>query len=179
MPFAAPSWPSPARSAPTRMPARTAATATASAGSPPASPRRLGLSPEDEHSLELAGRLHGLDDRAVAELSAIPSLQDAATLIAGYRGLLAEGIRRGRRAPRARGPVGPHVIGVANTYDELSAGIGQARRGRAAAMAEVRAHPATFRTDVLNALAAIVEEHRDEGRRRRAADRETEARGAA
>ena len=140
---------------------------------------RLRLSPEDEHGLELAGRLHGLDDRAVAELSAIPSLQDAATLIAGYRGLLAEGIGRGRRAPRARGPVGPHVIGVANAYDELSAGIGRARRGRAAAMAELRAHPATFRTDVLNALATIVEEHRDEGRRRRAADRETEARGAA
>ena len=140
---------------------------------------RLGLSPEDQHSLELAGRLHGLDDRAVAELSAIPSLQDAATLIAGYRGLLADGTRRGRRAPRARGPVGPHVIGAANTYDELFAGVGHARRGRAAAMAEVRTHPATFRTDVLNALAAIVEEHRDEGRRRRAADRETEARGAA
>jgi len=46
-------------------------------------------------------------------------------------------------------------------------------------MAEVRAHPATFRSDVLTALAAIVEEHRDEGRRRRAADREAEARGAA
>ncbi len=140
---------------------------------------RLGLSPEDQHTLELAGRLHGLDDPAVAELSAIPSLQEAATLIAGYRGLLADGMRRGRRAPRARGPVGPHVIGVANTYDELSAGVGHARRERAAAMAEVRTHPATFRTDVLNALAAIVEEHRDEGRRRRAADRETEARGAA
>ena len=76
-------------------------------------------------------------------------------------------MRRGRRAPRARGRVGPHVIGVANTYDELSAGIGRARRGRAAAHGRgARRDPATFRTDVLNALAAIVEEHRDEGRRR-------------
>ncbi|MEA2651885.1 MAG: hypothetical protein QOI85_1606 [Chloroflexota bacterium] len=140
---------------------------------------RLALPPDDQHSLELAGRLHGLDDRAVAELSASPALQDAAHLIAGYRGLLADGIRRGRRGPRARGPVGPHVIGVANAYDERFAGVGHARRGRAAAMAEVRAHPATFRSDVLNALAAVVEEHRDEGRRRRAADHETEARGAA
>ena len=47
-------------------------------------------------------------------------------------------------------------------------------------MAEVRARSRQrFGTDVLNALATIVEEHRDEGRRRRAADRETEARGAA
>ena len=140
---------------------------------------RLGLPRDQQHSLELAGRLHELDDRAVAELSVIPSLQEAASAIAGFRGLLADGTRRGRRAPRARGRVGPHVIGVANAYDELLAGVGHARRGRAGAMAEVRTHPATFRSDVLNALAAIVEEPRDEGRRRRAADREAEARGAA
>jgi diguanylate cyclase (GGDEF)-like protein/excisionase family DNA binding protein len=140
---------------------------------------RLGI-PRDQHpSLELAGRLHGLDDRAVAELSAIPSLQEAASLIAAYRRLLADGVRRGRRAPRARGPVGPHIIGVANAYDELFAGVGTPRRERSTAMAGVRTHPATFRSDVLNALAATVEGHRDEGRRRRAADRETEARGAA
>jgi len=140
---------------------------------------RLGLTNEQQHGLELAGRIHGLDDRAVAELSAIPSLHEAATVIAGYRSLLAEGVRRGRRAPRARGPIGPHVIGVANAYDELIVGVGQARAGRATAMTKIRRHQATFRSDVLNALAAIVDERRDEGRRRRAADRDNEARGAA
>jgi len=140
---------------------------------------RLGSTREQQRGLELAGRLHGLDDRAIAELSTIPSLHEAATLIAGYRGLMAEGVRRGRRAPRARGSIGPHVIGVANAYDELVAGVDRVRSGRAAAMTDVRRHPATFRSDVLNALGAVVEEHGDEGRRRRAADRETEARGAA
>ena len=140
---------------------------------------RLGLPRDQQRGLELAGRLHELDDRAIADLGAIPSLHEAASLIAGYRGLLADGARRGRRAPRARGRVGPHVIGAANAYDELVAGVGRARRERSAAIAEVRIDPATFRSDVLNALASIVEEHPDEGRRRRAADRETEARGAA
>ena len=140
---------------------------------------RLGLPREQQRGLELAGRLHELDDRAVAELSAIPSLHEAASLIAGYRGLLAEGTRRGRRAPRARGRVGPHIIGAANAYDELVTGVGRARRERSSAMALVRTDPATFRSDVLNALASIVAEHPDAGRRRRAADRETEATGAA
>ena len=141
--------------------------------------RRLGLSDDQQHALELAGRLHGLDDRAIAELSAIPSLHEAAALIAGYRRLLAEGARRGRRAPRARGPIGPHVIGVANAYDEATTGAGAARAGGSSAMAAVRRHPATFRSDVLHALALAVEEHGDAGRRRRAADRDEEARGAA
>ncbi|MEO7296844.1 MAG: GAF domain-containing protein, partial [Candidatus Limnocylindria bacterium] len=140
---------------------------------------QLDLPREQQRGLELAGRLHGLDDRAVAELSTIPSLHEPATLIAGYRGLLADGVRRGRRGPRARGRIGPHVIGVANAYDEIVVGVDRARSGRAAAMAAVRRHPATFRSDALNALAAVVEEHGDEGRRRRAADRVAEDRGAA
>ena len=140
---------------------------------------RLDLPRGLQHSLEIAGRLNALDDRAIADLSAIPSLHEAASLIAGYRGLIADGLRRGRRAARARGPIGPHVIGVANAFDELVAGIGRARAGRAAAMADVRRHPATFRSDVLAALAVIVGEHHDQGRRRRAADRRGEARGAA
>lgn len=139
----------------------------------------LGLTEEQQHGLELAGRLHGLDDAAIAELSAIPSLNAAATLIAGHRGLLAEGTRRGVRATRARGPVGPHVIGVANAYDELVSEVGSARTGRTDAIARLRRDPATFRSDVLRALATIVHEHRDEGRRRRAVDAAQLARGAA
>ncbi|HEX7195750.1 MAG TPA: GAF domain-containing protein [Candidatus Limnocylindria bacterium] len=141
--------------------------------------QRLGLDDGEQHALELAGRLHGLDDRAIAELSAIPSLHEAAALIAGYRSLLADGARRGRRAPRARGPIGPHVIGAANAYDEETTGVAAQRAGRGSALARLRRHPATFRSDVLNALAQVVEEHGDKGRRRRVADRVHEARGAA
>jgi diguanylate cyclase (GGDEF)-like protein/excisionase family DNA binding protein len=140
---------------------------------------RLGLSDDEQRALELAGRLHGLGDRAVAELSAVPALRDAASLVVGHRTLLAEGARRGRRAPRARGQVGPHVIGVANAYDELVTGAGQKRLGRAEAMAQLRTDPATYRSDVLSALAAAVDDRRDQGRRRRAADERVEERGAA
>jgi len=144
---------------------------------------RLGLRDDTRRALELAGRLHDLDDRAVAELSAIPSLHEVAAAIAGHRGLLAEGTRRGRRAPRARGHLGPHVIGVANAYDELVSGFGRPRLGRSRAMAHLREDPATFRADVLSALASVVEDHGDQGRRRRAGDRpdegSEEARGAA
>jgi diguanylate cyclase (GGDEF)-like protein/excisionase family DNA binding protein len=140
---------------------------------------RLGMPADEQRVIELAGRLHGLDDRAVADLSAVPSLHGVATLIAGHRGLLAEGARRGRRAARARGRLGPHLIGVANAYDELVAGIGGRRHGRSAALAAMRQDPATYRSDVLNALAAVVDERADQGRRRRAVDDPAAERGAA
>ena len=140
---------------------------------------RLGLRADEVRALELAGRLHNLDDRAVAELSAVPTLRRVATLVVGHRGLLAEGTRRGRRGPRARGPIGPHVVAAASAYDALVSGVGRRRMGRAGAMSAVRSDPATYRSDVLNALAAVVEDRGDQGRRRRADDAPAEARGAA
>jgi diguanylate cyclase (GGDEF)-like protein len=139
----------------------------------------LGLPEEERRDIELAARLHALDDRGVAELGAIPSLHRAATLIVGQRALVAEGGRRGRRASRAQGRVGTHVVGVANAYDELVAGIGTARVGRTDAVEQLRRDPATYRSDVLEALAQTVRERRDPGRRRRATDAVEEARGAA
>ena len=146
---------------------------------------RLGLRADEVRALELAGRLHDLDDRAVAEVSAVPSLHRVASLIAGHRGLIAEGARRGRRGPRARGPIGPHIVAAANAYDALVSGVRRRRRGHAEAMAAVRNDPATFRSDVLSALAAVVEDQGDQGQRRRASDRRragdrpTQERGAA
>ncbi|MCV0402247.1 MAG: GAF domain-containing protein [Chloroflexi bacterium] len=137
---------------------------------------RVGLASLMPHDVELAARLSILDDRSLAELSAIPSLHAVATLIAGYRSLMADGVRRSRRAVRARGPVGPHVIAAASAYDELVAG---GSMGRSDAMQRLREHPATFRSDVLAALAATVDDHADAGRRRRSGDRPDEARGAA
>jgi hypothetical protein len=133
---------------------------------------RLGLADDELHSVELAGRLHLLDARGVAELSSIPSLRQVAALIDGYRRLSAG--RRGRRVA-----VGAHVVGAANDYDDLVAGGGD-RVGRAEAMAMLRASPSGYRRDVLDALAGIVEERGDRGRRRRRADMQAEEeRGAA
>jgi hypothetical protein len=52
--------------------------------------------------------------------------------------------------------------------------------GRKEAIATLRDDPSTWRSDVLDALAVIVNERRDPGRRRRGSDASTaEARGAA
>jgi diguanylate cyclase (GGDEF)-like protein/excisionase family DNA binding protein len=135
---------------------------------------RLGLGGEERASIELAGRLHLLDAHGVAELAPIPSLREVASLIEGYR-LLASGGRRGRRVP-----IGGHIVGAANDYDELVSGGTGPRVGRAEAMAMLRASPAGYRRDVLDALAAVVEERADAGRRRRRSDAQTkEERGAA
>ena len=140
---------------------------------------RLGLRADEVRALELAGRLHNLDDRAVAEVSAVPSLHRVASLIAGHRGLIAEGARRGRRGPRARGPIGPHIIAAANAYDALVSGVRRRPLGRAEALAAVRSDPATFRSDVLSALAAVLDDQGDQGHRRRGSDAPAEERGAA
>jgi diguanylate cyclase (GGDEF)-like protein/excisionase family DNA binding protein len=135
---------------------------------------RLGLGDDERNSVELAGRLHLLDAHGVAELTPIPSLRDVATLIEGYR-RLADGRRRTHRVP-----VGAHIVGAANDYDELVSGGTGTRVGRAEAMSMLRASPAGYRRDVLETLAAIVAERGDVGRRRRRTDDRTEEeRGAA
>jgi diguanylate cyclase (GGDEF)-like protein/excisionase family DNA binding protein len=140
---------------------------------------RLALDPDKAHCVELAARLHALDERGIAELAPVPSLREVSSLIAGYRALHAAGERRGRRAARARGAVGPHIIGAANAYDELVSGVGRARVGRGEAMKQVRRSPSTFRNDVLDALAEVVQQRPDRGRRQRSDDSMEEARGAA
>jgi hypothetical protein len=72
------------------------------------------------------------------------------------------------------------VIGVANAYDELVAGIGRTRVGRSEALTLLSRDTATWRSEVIDALAGAVAQRRDAGRRRRATDAsEREARGAA
>ena len=139
----------------------------------------MGLDGEARHGVELAARVHGLDDRRVAELAAVPSLRTVAALVVGARKLVADGTRRGRRAARATGRTGAHIIAAANGYDELTTGATPRRRGRREALEALREHPATFRADVLAALARTVNERRDPGRRRRQTDASQEERGAA
>jgi diguanylate cyclase (GGDEF)-like protein len=141
---------------------------------------KLGLAEAEQHDLELAGRLHSLDAAALAELARVPSLQSVGSLIAGYRRLVAEGDARSRRVSRPHGPVACHVIGAANAYDHLITGDGGQRAGRGEALAMLRRDHATWRTGVIDALAAAVSQRRDAGRRRRATDAAVqEARGAA
>ena len=139
----------------------------------------LELPVQEQHDLELAGRLHGLDAGGLRELGRVPSLHDVGDLIVGYRRLVSAGARRPGRAATARGRAGSHVIGVANAYDELVTGDRGPRLGRADAIVHLRRDPATWRTDVLDALAAAVNERPDAGRRRRGTDAAREARGAA
>ncbi len=141
---------------------------------------RLEIGPDEARCVELAARLQTLDEAGVAELAPIPSLQNVASLIESHRALVAGGQRRRRRAARASGPIGAHIIGVTSAYDELVAGVGRPRIGRAEALAQLRRDPATFRGDVLDALGEVVDHRPDVGRRRRRDDVvDEEALGAA
>jgi diguanylate cyclase (GGDEF)-like protein/excisionase family DNA binding protein len=139
----------------------------------------LGMSEQEQHDLELAGRLHALDEGGLRELARVPSLHEVGQLIIGYRRLVARASRRRRRASAPHGPAGSHVVGAANAYDELVAEAGGRGLGRSEALQALRQDPATWRDDVLDALAVAVHERRDAGRRRREADGSHEARGAA
>lgn len=140
----------------------------------------LSMDTDAQRSIELAARLHALDEAALAEMRPIPSLSDVSALVAGYRQLRAAGQRRRRRAARPQGTVGAHIVAVANAYDEVISVGGDQRIGRAEALAQLRRDPITYRTEVLDALADAVNQRRDPGRRRRTSDvTDEEARGAA
>jgi hypothetical protein len=94
--------------------------------------------------------------------------------------LQTDGSRRGRRAARARGRIGAHVIAVARAYDAAVSASSGRRLGRREALDMLRDDPATYRADVLEALGGVVGGVPDAGRRRRAGDaHDEEARGAA
>ncbi len=141
---------------------------------------QLELDRDETRCIELAARLQTLDEAGVAELAPIPSLQDVASLIEAHRRLVAGGARRRRRAARARGEIGAHVIGVTSAYDELVTGTGRPRVGRAEALDALRRDPTTFRLDVVGALAHVIDHRQHVGHRRRRDDvLAREARGAA
>ena len=140
----------------------------------------LGIPVGDRLDIELAGRLHALDDRGIAEIGRLPSLAGAVDAIVEQRRLVAEAGRRGRRAARPAGGLGAHIIGVARAYDARVSGVGRERIGRNDALAALRADHATWRPEVIDALAEVVNQRRDAGRRRRGSDRlMKESRGAA
>jgi diguanylate cyclase (GGDEF)-like protein/excisionase family DNA binding protein len=138
---------------------------------------QLGCSADDLHSIELGARLQGLEQAGLRELEPIPSLRGVGAIIRGEEALSAgPGEPRSRRA---RIPIGAHVIAAANAYDQMTAGAGR-RPGRAAALAALRDGVAgPIRSDVLDALGAVVADRRDPGSRRRSDDLVAEERGAA
>jgi hypothetical protein len=125
-------------------------------------------------------RLHGIDERAVVELSHVEAMRDVCELVVGQARLRTDGARRGRRAARARGRIGAHVIAVARAYDAAVSASSERRLGRREALSMLRDDPATYRADVIEAMARVVGGNADAGRRRRAGDApDEEARGAA
>ncbi|HSO02769.1 MAG TPA: hypothetical protein VLS46_09595, partial [Gaiellaceae bacterium] len=130
----------------------------------------LGMTGEQQRTVELAGRLHVLDRRGIRELGKHPSLADTADLILARERLADEGTRRRRRSARPHGPQGAHVLGVADAYDALVAGVGRERVGRNDAIAALRSDTASWDTAVIDALTAVVNQRRDPGRRRRGSD---------
>ena len=140
----------------------------------------LGMSPEERQTVELAGRLHVLDSRGTRDLGRHASLADTASLILARERLAEEGARRRRRSTRSHGPLGAHVIGVADAYDTLVAGVGRPRVGRNDAIAALRSDTASWHAEVVEALTVVVNQRRDAGLRRRGSDAAaTEDRGAA
>jgi diguanylate cyclase (GGDEF)-like protein len=124
---------------------------------------RLRLADEEIHVVELAARLHVLEDSGVAELEPIPSLGEVARIIRGYRALLA-----GSGDPEAS--ASEHIVAAANEYDEMLTGAGRRGMGRSDALRALQRHPARLRPDVLDALARVVAARPDAGARRRRND---------
>ncbi|MGZ8563410.1 MAG: diguanylate cyclase domain-containing protein, partial [Candidatus Limnocylindria bacterium] len=118
----------------------------------------------------LAARLHGLDIMGASELEPIQSLRPAALIV--------------RQVRSATGPdeagIGSQIVSVADLYDTLMATPAGKRRGRTAALAELRAQVGKrYRSEVVEALATVVAARRDRGQRRRRVDHPASERGAA
>jgi diguanylate cyclase (GGDEF)-like protein/excisionase family DNA binding protein len=124
---------------------------------------RLRLGGEEAHVVELAARLHVLDESGVGELEPIPSLGEVARIIRGYRALVSG-------SGDADAGANAHIVAAANEYDEFVTGAGRPGPGRADALRALRRHPARLRPDVLDALAKVVAARPDAGRRRRRSD---------
>jgi len=120
--------------------------------------------------IELAARLHGLDVMGASELEPIQSLRPAALIVRQHRAAVGA----------AEAGIGSQIVSVADVYDTLMATPAGKRRGRAAALADLRAQVGKrYRGDVVEALATVVAARRDRGHRRRSVDRAVRERGAA
>jgi diguanylate cyclase (GGDEF)-like protein/excisionase family DNA binding protein len=115
---------------------------------------QLGCRPEETAAIELAARLHGLQEIGQEELRAIGSLRAVGEIIAGHR-LLAVG--RPRRRARDAASLGAEVVAAANAYDQLLDALPAGRRRRREdAVLAVRGSVRGVRGEVLDALEQVV-----------------------
>ncbi len=130
----------------------------------------LACPPQQIVEIELAARLHGLDVLGTSELEAIRSLRPAALIVRQHRAAVGAG----------EAGIGAQIVSVADAYDTQMASPAGKRRGRAAALAHLRAQVGKrYRRDVVEALATVVAARRDRGQRRRRVDQAARERGAA
>jgi HD-GYP domain-containing protein (c-di-GMP phosphodiesterase class II) len=131
---------------------------------------QLGSTAEETAHIELAARLHGLDLLGTSELATIQSLRPAALLVRQHRAATSP----------EEGLIGSQIVSVADAYDTVMGSPAGKRRGRAAALADLRSHvPKRYRAEVVDALATVVAAHADRGQRRRSVDATPRVRGAA
>lgn len=135
----------------------------------------LRLGSDEERCIELAARLRSLSDEGVAELAEVGSLAGVAAIIEGHRRLVEGRLTRGR----ATVPAGANILAVATAYDGLVAGGPDAGMGRAEAIDRITRGPLKHPASIVKALAAVVDHRPDVGRRRRHADADKGALGAA
>ena len=114
----------------------------------------LGCRPEEAAAIELAARLHGLQEIGQDELRAIGSLRAVGEIISGQR-LIDRG--RPRRRARDAASLGAEVVAAANAYDNLLEALpARSRRRRRDAVLGVRESVRGIRGEVLEALEHVV-----------------------
>ena len=134
---------------------------------------RVGLAVDDQRCVELAGRLHVLDEPGRGRSRGRSRrCGRCRSIIGAYRSLVADGAAD--RRVRSRAPVEAHIVGAATAYDELVAGVGRARpaeRRRWRCSARRRRRPAapTWSTR----WPSWSPQRHDGGRRRRRTDAES------
>jgi diguanylate cyclase (GGDEF)-like protein/excisionase family DNA binding protein len=131
---------------------------------------QLGCSPADRIAIELGARLHGLDLLATKELDQVATLRPVAAMVTQHRA----------KVDPSEATVESQIVSVADAYDSLLTGLSGKRRGRAAALAELRAAIGSrYRAEVVEALATVVAVRHDRGHRRRKMDQPANQLGAA
>ncbi len=137
---------------------------------------RLGCPHDESDTIELAARLHGLEEIPAEALEGVRSLHGVREILGAER-RLSDVSRR-----RARGPVslGAEIVAAANAYDALAGGRSTTRRSASAALAALPGRAPAVRREVLEAVGRIVagSSVRPITRGRRRVDRDAE-RGAA
>ena len=137
---------------------------------------QLGCPSHEADTVELAARLHGLeeDPSRAARRDPVPAWRK--------RDPSAERRLTGGSRRRGRGPIslGAEIVAAANMFDALSGGRSASRRSTDDALAELPTRTPSVRREVLDAVARVVARPavRPITRGRRRADREAE-RGAA